>query len=143
MFTPIAVIYARVAANISEIRSRRLVILSLRQNKASSAGHALKPAKKKGNRHRPIEVSRRHSGLGIKIRRFWNRSPKQEEGIHVHVASEDGGSIVKDETFSRVTVDGVHLDEAMIRMLMAQSALPHIAGRVVSVRCPDLSFAFR
>jgi hypothetical protein len=30
----------------------------------------------------------------------------------------------------------VHLDEAMIRMLMAQSALPHIAGRVVSVRCP-------
>jgi len=97
--------------------------------------HAIKPAKKVID----IDQSKYPGGIqvwGSNPALLWTARRVEEEGIHVHVASEDGSSTIIDETFSRVTVDGVHLDDVMIRILMAQSALPHIAGRVVSVRCP-------
>jgi hypothetical protein len=34
-----------------------------------------------------------------------------------------------------VIIDGVTLDPAMVRALMAQNTLPHIAGRVFSLQC--------
>jgi len=99
------------------------------------ARHAIKPAKKVID----IDQSKYPGGIqvwGSNPALLWTARRSEEEGIHVHVASEDGSSTIIDETFSRVAIDGVHLDDAMIRILMAQSALPHIAGRVVSVRCP-------
>jgi transposase-like protein len=68
---------------------------------------------------------------------LWTGSQRAEEGIHIHAAGDDDSENIIDDTFSRVTIDGVKLDPAMVRMLMAQSGLPHIANRVVDVRCPQ------
>lgn len=68
---------------------------------------------------------------------LWTSSQLEEEGIHIHAPSTDGSENIIDDTFSSVTIDDIKLDPAMVRMLMAQSALPHIAGRMVDVRCPQ------
>jgi predicted nucleic acid-binding Zn-ribbon protein len=65
-------------------------------------------------------------------------SPKTEtEGIHVHAYLDGDEQPVLDETYSQVTIDGVSLDPFMVRMTMAQSALPHLKERVVTVDCPS------
>jgi hypothetical protein len=67
----------------------------------------------------------------------WTASQHEEAGIHVHAFRRDGdGTPEPDETFSEVVIDGVRLDPTMVRTLMAQSALPHISGRVRSFMCP-------
>jgi hypothetical protein len=43
-----------------------------------------------------------------------------------------------DETYGKVTIDGVTLSPAMVRTLMAQSALPSLAKRVLSIDCRSL-----
>jgi transposase-like protein len=65
----------------------------------------------------------------------WTADRTEEEGIHLH-AYDDEGRIAKDDTYSELVIDGDALDATMIRTLMAQNALPHIAGRVVSMSCP-------
>lgn len=71
---------------------------------------------------------------------IWSGKEDEEEGIHVHAFENEGGKADSkadpDGTFSEVTIDGVSLDPLMVRTLMAQSALPHIAGRVVPLQCP-------
>lgn len=68
---------------------------------------------------------------------IWSAGKSEEAGIHVH-AFESGNEWPNvDDTFSIVTIDGVTLDPAMVRTLMAQYALPHIAGRVFSMRCAN------
>jgi transposase-like protein len=67
----------------------------------------------------------------------WTGSQHEEEGIHVHAFKREGDKEPKpDETYSEVLIDGVPLDPMMVRTLMAQSALPHIAGRVRGLTCP-------
>jgi transposase-like protein len=67
----------------------------------------------------------------------WTGSQHEEEGIHVHAFEREGDKEPKpDETYSEVLIDGVSLDPMMVRTLMAQSALPHIAGRVRGLTCP-------
>jgi transposase-like protein len=73
---------------------------------------------------------------------LWTGLKREEEGIHVHGVCKDGGRDVPDDTFSRVTVDGIKLDPAMVRTLMAQNALPHIAGRVKDVNCPSCGVGY-
>lgn len=68
---------------------------------------------------------------------LWTGTQHEEEGIHIHAANEDGSKNVIDDTYSRVTIDGIKLDPVMVRILMAQSALPHIAGRLSDIRCPE------
>ena len=53
----------------------------------------------------------------------------------MHAFHRDGGDPVVDDTFSRVTIDGISLDPEMVRILMAQSSLPHIERRVVAMNC--------
>jgi hypothetical protein len=72
---------------------------------------------------------------------LWTARRSEEDGIHVHALADDGITTATDDTFARVTVDGMELDPAMVRTLMAQSALPHIAGRVVGIRCPRCGVA--
>lgn len=69
---------------------------------------------------------------------IWTGPQSEEEGIHVHAFTQDDPDAMPDEddTFSQVRIDGIDLDPVMVRTLMAQSALPHIANRVVSLRCP-------
>jgi hypothetical protein len=68
---------------------------------------------------------------------IWLAEKAEEEGIHVHAFKGNGDLPDVDDTFSTVTIDGVTLDPVMVRTLMAQNALPHIAGRVFSMRCVD------
>lgn len=68
---------------------------------------------------------------------IWSAEKAEEAGIHVHAYNGIDEWPVIDDTFSAVTIDGVPLDPAMVRTLMAQNALPHIAGRVFSMRCVD------
>ena len=66
---------------------------------------------------------------------FWTGSNFEEEGIHVHVYNEDGTKTIFDDTFSEVRIDGISFDPIMVRFLMAQNALPHLEGRVLSLKC--------
>jgi len=68
---------------------------------------------------------------------IWSAEKSEEEGIHVHAFKGEDSKPDVDDTFSTVTIDGVTLDPVMVRTLMAQNALPHIAGRVFSMRCMD------
>jgi hypothetical protein len=68
---------------------------------------------------------------------LWTSSKKEAEGIHVHAFITEGGKPEIDDTFSRVTIDGINIDPTMVRFLMAQSALPHITGRVINVQCTE------
>jgi hypothetical protein len=68
---------------------------------------------------------------------LWTRACAEEEGIHVHAFGKDLNEPELDETYGRVTIDGVELDATMVRFLMAQRALPSLKGRVRSVDCPS------
>jgi transposase-like protein len=65
----------------------------------------------------------------------WTNAAAEEYGIHVHAFTSDKKKPDVDDTFSMVEIDGVTLEPASVRVMMAQNSLPHIAGRVVHVRC--------
>ena len=68
----------------------------------------------------------------------WTGDRAEENGIHLHAfASADDTPPVLDETYSRVVVDGLRLDPAMVRVAMAQAALPHLSARILSTVCPS------
>jgi hypothetical protein len=68
---------------------------------------------------------------------IWSAAQAEEAGIHVHAFKAEGDQPEIDDTFSMVIIDGVTLDPAMVRTLMAQNGLPHIESRVFSMRCSD------
>jgi hypothetical protein len=68
---------------------------------------------------------------------IWSGEKSEEEGIHVHAFKGEDSSPDLDDTFSTVTIDGVTIDPVMVRTLMVQNTLPHIASRVFSMRCID------
>lgn len=68
---------------------------------------------------------------------IWTGTRVEEEGIHVHAFKRSGIDPEVDDTFSTVEIDGTRLDPSMVRTLMAQTALPHLNERVVSLVCPD------
>ena len=65
----------------------------------------------------------------------WTSDSIEEEGIHIHAFDIVGEPPVHDDTYAEVTIDGLDLDPQMVRTLMAQNALPHIEGRVMSLTC--------
>ncbi|MCI0558121.1 MAG: hypothetical protein MN733_06470 [Nitrososphaera sp.] len=65
----------------------------------------------------------------------WTAQRSEEEGIHVHAFNENKNDVI-DDTFSGLEIDGIDLDPTMVRVYMAQNALPHIAGRIVDILCP-------
>ena len=69
---------------------------------------------------------------------MWTREFPEEEGIHVHAFRENETSPALDDTYSQVTIDGVNLDPAMVRILMAQMTLPSLKNRVLPIECPLL-----
>ena len=68
---------------------------------------------------------------------LWTSELPEDEGIHVHAYHEGEEHPNVDETYGEVIIDGVKLNPSMVRTLMAQSALPSIANRVLSVHCPS------
>lgn len=66
---------------------------------------------------------------------IWTSETSEEEGIHVHAYLDGAAYPEVDETYGSVTIDGVTLDPAMVRLFMAQSVLPSLKDRVVAVTC--------
>ena len=66
---------------------------------------------------------------------LWTANRNEEEGIHIH-AYNQLGALIHDDTFSRVVIDGISLNPVMVRMFMAQKALPHIGDRIKKMICP-------
>lgn len=67
---------------------------------------------------------------------LWTATTPEEEGIHVHAFRREGDEHPEiDGTYKTVDIDGVGLDPVLVRTLMAQRALPHVAGRVLSFAC--------
>jgi hypothetical protein len=98
--------------------------------------HKVKPSRKK------LKIEQRDFPGGIQIwgsnpALLWTSESSEEEGIHVHVFAKDGDmEPYPDETYAEVIIDGVQLNPEMVRILMAQNALPHIKGRVTCKECP-------
>ena len=67
---------------------------------------------------------------------LWTSSNDEEAGIHIHAFGENDMKPELDDTYSSVVIDGIRLNPSMVRAFMAQSALPHIGGRVISLTCP-------
>ena len=91
--------------------------------------------------NRKIEINQKDYPGGIQIWAsnpaiLWSSDNAPESGIHIHAfESESDEMPVIDDTFSSVVVDGYELNEDHIRAYMAQSAMPHIDGRVKYLRC--------
>jgi len=67
---------------------------------------------------------------------LWTSSDPEMTGIHLHAfARADQEMPEVDETYAKVTIDGVKLDPEQVRTYMAQSAMPHLEGRVVDLAC--------
>ncbi len=64
----------------------------------------------------------------------WTAERSEDEGLHVHAFNSEGQFEI-DETFSRVVVDGITLDEAHVQHFMAQSALDYLRNKVVTLEC--------
>jgi transposase-like protein len=71
---------------------------------------------------------------------LWTAARREEEGIHIHAFGERDELLI-DETFGRVTIDGLSLDPSLVRIFMAQNSLPHIAGRITHIYCPQCNEA--
>lgn len=68
----------------------------------------------------------------------WTGDRAEEEGVHLHAFAKAGDAQpALDETYSRVVVDGLCLDPVVVRVAMAQVALPHLRGRILSDVCPS------
>src|ERR1700682_342141 len=68
---------------------------------------------------------------------LWTSDRTEEEGIHVHAFREPSDQPMLDETYGEVVIDGVQLNPLMVRVLMAQSALPSLKDRVLPIICPN------
>ena len=66
---------------------------------------------------------------------LWTSDRTEEEGIHVHGYRKQRDCPDIDETYGQVIIDGVKLDPLMVRVLMAQSALPSLRNRVLAITC--------
>ena len=71
---------------------------------------------------------------------MWTAERAEEEGIHVHAFKELNSEEPElDDTYGDVVIDGVRLDVANVRLLMAQNVLPSVRSRVRSLECPICS----
>jgi transposase-like protein len=67
---------------------------------------------------------------------LWTSDRAEEEGIHIHAYLEGANHPELDETYGEVTIDGVRLDPELVRVLMVQSVMPALKGRIRSMDCP-------
>ena len=66
----------------------------------------------------------------------WTSSKAEETGIHLHGFVGHTEEMPElDDTFARVSIDGIALDAEQVRHYMAQSAMPHLEGRVQPLVC--------
>jgi len=68
---------------------------------------------------------------------LWTFQAEQEAGIHLHCFESGGKKLIHDDTYSIVTVDGMPVQNIMLRYLSAQQKLSHLVGLIESVECPS------
>lgn len=72
----------------------------------------------------------------------WTSAKPEETGIHLHCfESLDAVLPVIDNTFSKVSIDGIELDAEQVRFFTAQNAMPHLTGRLIAIECPKCELA--
>lgn len=69
---------------------------------------------------------------------LWTSDRPEEAGLHVHLY-DAGGFIVVDDTFDRVVVDGLELNESHIQYFMAQQAVSYLTEKLSNLVCPTCS----
>ncbi|WP_147274947.1 hypothetical protein [Ferruginivarius sediminum] len=67
---------------------------------------------------------------------LWTAEKPEEKGIHIHLYHANARRPVIDNTYSRVTIDGMTLDVTQIHYYMAQKTLSFLGNRIVSLTCP-------
>jgi hypothetical protein len=72
---------------------------------------------------------------------LWTAEREEEEGIHVHAyhAGEENASV--DQTYGRVTIDGIDLNPRALRAFMVQQQAPAVQGKLARVVCARCSKA--
>ncbi len=65
---------------------------------------------------------------------FWKNQERGHTGVHVH-AFDKHGKFAFDETVPSLKIDGISLDEDMVRTYMAQSVVPRLLQRVRFMKC--------
>ncbi|HLX93885.1 MAG TPA: hypothetical protein VKR32_19510 [Puia sp.] len=68
---------------------------------------------------------------------IWTAQRSEESGIHIHLFASANEPLVIDETFGYVEIDGIELDDEMIRLYMVQKSLPYLRKFIVSLECPN------
>jgi len=71
---------------------------------------------------------------------LWTSDKPEHTGIHLHALNKNKTCEI-DDTYKSVIVDGIKIDPLMIRIAMAQSAMPHISHRILSIRCTNCGTA--
>lgn len=99
------------------------------------------------NPNRSLDILQKDFPYGVSIwgsnaAFLWTSPKKEEYGIHIHAFKEPGLKPTIDETFDQVTIDGIALDVEQIRLFMVQNTLPYLAGRIVSLKCPNCGESF-
>jgi transposase-like protein len=89
----------------------------------------------------PLEIRQSDYPFGLQIwasnpALLWTSKRGEEEGIHVHGWKRETTDPQLDGTFDRVRIDGIELDEELLRHFMAQNALVYLRRKVVSLHCP-------
>lgn len=105
---------------------------------------ARKQKTKSANRSLDIRQSEFPGGIqiwGSNQALIWTGSKEEETGIHVHAFRTTKTEPDIDNTFSRVTIDGIKLNPVMVRYLMAQNSMPHIADRIQAADCANCGAA--
>lgn len=68
---------------------------------------------------------------------IWTAKRSEEGGIHVHLFKSKIGKPDIDDTYGFVEIDGIELDDVMIRYFMVQKSLPYLNKYIVSLVCPQ------
>ena len=67
---------------------------------------------------------------------LWTAPKPEEEGIHVHAFDGVDPEPVVNDTFDKVTIDDVELNEGRLRFFMAQRSLAYLSQKIVVLSCP-------
>lgn len=68
---------------------------------------------------------------------IWNAERTEEAGIHVHLFKSPSAIPSSDDTYGYVEIDGIVLNDEMIRYYMVQKSMPYLRKFIVSLNCPN------
>ena len=93
------------------------------------------------NSEKTLDIQQRDFPGGIQLwasnpALYWTADRPEEKGLHVHLYDGKAKVPVRDDTFGEVRIDGLLLNDDMVRHLMAQRSLPYLSNKIVSLECP-------